>query len=348
MIPNYCNLHAMFASLFRRGGNLAVRAEGAGSVFSGLGPMRNQAQSRVRHVCLFFVTAAFTFGLIFPVALTTGCSAPSSSSLSSASSARGEAVDAVLPSSTGWILFRLSGQRYARLSTEGNLWKDTTGGMGVSWRMIPSPEGSFRPVQVVSAARGYFYLVDGASSRLCLFDSAFGLISTYPLPERFTPFASGRAAVFRGSDGGFVFADYATGEAFLYTDREGTEGARFWMLRARTKMPVGWRDCVQQPGSDEIACKAAGGAARFDGSLNRIPAGGEAKAVPTDPSLSGPEVSADPSADPSSDGPARVPSARLAWDPEAREWTLEGSSATGARLFLFRPLRGRLERLGPQ
>jgi hypothetical protein len=232
---------------------------------------------------------------------------------------KGPEIDAVLPSQASWTLFRLGGLRYARIPATAQAWADTGSLSAIPWLVLPSPEGAFRPVQALPAARGYFYLVDGASSRLCLYDSAAGLISTYPLPDRFTPFAAARAAVFRGADGTFLFADYAAGEAFLYTDREGVEGARAWILRARTKMPVGWRDCVQQPGSEEISCRSGANVLRFDGSLNRIPAGGARAAR---------EASLSP----------MYPSSRLSWDAAGREWVLEGLTPAGdTSLFEYRP-----------
>jgi hypothetical protein len=246
-------------------------------------------------------------------------------------------IDAALPSQASWTLFRLGGLRYARIPATAQAWADTGASAhgaswngippGARWLAIPSPEGAFRPVQALPAARGYFYLLDGASSRLCLYDSAAGLISTFPLPERFTPFAAGRAAAFRGADGSFVFADYATGEAFLYADREGVEGARAWMLRARAKMPVGWRDCVQQPGSEEISCRSGGSALRFDGSLNRVPA----------------RAARDAAGDPALSAASDAPPSRLFWDAQAREWVLEGLSADKAPLFHFHPARRKLE-----
>jgi hypothetical protein len=251
----------------------------------------------------FFLTAVFL----------TACS------MSPRNAGAGPEIDAVLPpsppSNSNWTLFRLGALRYARVPSTTQAWRDT--GAAFEWFAIPSPEGAFRPVQALPAARGYFYLVDGASSRMCLYDSAVGLISTFPLPDPFVPFSAARVAVFRGSDGAFLFADYAAGEASIYTDREGVEGARTWLLRARTKMPVGWRDCYQQPGSEEIACRSGGGALRFDGALNKIPASGAGTTEAT---------------------------SRLSWDPGAREWTLEGFSPDGFPLFRFRPVRRELDR----
>jgi hypothetical protein len=245
---------------------------------------------------------------------------------------RGLEIDAAISSRSGWTVFRLGEQRYARLPATGEAWADTGLSNRAAWRAIPSPDGVFRPVAVLAGARGYLYVVDAGSNRLCLYDSAFGLISTYPLPERFTPFPSGRAAVFRGVDGGFLFADYATGEAFLYSDREGTEGGRVWGLRARAKMPVGWRDCVQRPGGTSVSCRAGGGVVRYDGALNRIPAGG---AAVRDEDGS---VSAVPG----------EPASRLFWNPETREWVVEGQSFDHSPLFHFYPTHRRLERVVPQ
>ena len=255
----------------------------------------------------------------------------------------GSEIDAILPSNASWTLFRLGGLRYARVPATPQAWADTGVSAGVSsnglpsgvqWLGIPSPEGVFRPVQALPAARGYFYLVDGASSRLVLYDSAAGLISTFPLPDRFIPFSAARTAVFRGADGTFLFADYAAGEAFLYTDRESSEsvgGTRAWMLRARTKMPVGWRDCVQQPGSEEISCRSGAGVLRFDGSLNRIPAGGSAadrSALQSNPLMS-----------------PGYPLSRLRWNVEGRTWVLEGLTPAGdTALFEFWPNNRTLSR----
>jgi hypothetical protein len=210
-----------------------------------------------------------------------------------------------------WRLFRLGAQRFARVPAESAAWAGEAW-TRAEWKTLPSPGGAFRPVQAVQAARGYFLLVDAASSRLCLYDTAAGLISTFPLPERFTPFPAGRAAVFRGADGTFIFADYASGEAWQYADREIAQGAASWVLRARVKMPMGWRDCYQQPGSEGLACRVAHGAARFDGTLNRTGPGPTATDTPGE--------------------------SRLDWDAEGREWILTGFASAGApSLFRFRP-----------
>jgi hypothetical protein len=228
----------------------------------------------------------------------------------------------------------LGGLRYARVPAAAHAWTENGVPAGIQWLALPSPEGAFRPVQALAAARGYFYLLDGASSRLCLYDSSAALISTFPLPERFTPFSAGRAAMFRGTDGAFIFADYATGEAFLYTDREGGEGARAWVLRAQRKMPVGWRDCAQQPGSEEIACRSGASALRFDGSLNKIPAAG----------------SKNPRGDPKFSASPDFPASRLLWSSREREWVLEGLSLDKdalfdtVALFQFHPISKKLDR----
>lgn len=228
------------------------------------------------------------------------------------------AVDALLPvrhegevRAPEWRLFRLAAQRFARVPADSAAWAGDAW-TAAEWKALPSPGGAFRPVQAVQAARGYFLLVDAASSRLCLYDTSAGLISTFPLPERFTPFPAARAAVFRGADGTFIFADYASGEAWQYADREIAQGAANWILRARVKMPMGWRDCYQQPGSEGLACRVGNGAARFDGALNRA----------TGATGSG----------------RGIPESRLEWDPESREWVLTGgASAEAPPLFRFRP-----------
>jgi hypothetical protein len=217
-------------------------------------------------------------------------------------------IDAVLPSEGSWRLFRLGAQRHARVPADSTAWAGEAWSHA-EWRAIPSPGGAFRPVQAVQGARGYFLLVDAASARLCLYDTAASLLSTFPLPERFTPFAAGRSAVFRGADGTFIFADYAAGEAWQYADREGPQGNAAWVLRARVKMPVGWRDCVQQPGSEGIACRSAAGPLLLDGALNRVA--------------------------------ARVafrPESRLTWDAGAGAWTLTAVAVPDSvPLFRFRP-----------
>jgi len=229
-------------------------------------------------------------------------------------------VDAVLPvvregesHASAWRLFSVSKQRFAQLPADSAAWAED-GWTRAEWKALSSPGGSFRPVQVVQAARGYFLLVDAASSRLCLYDTSGGVISTFPLPERFTPFSAGRMAVFRGVDGTFIFADYASGEAWQYADREAAQGAANWVLRARVKMPVGWRDCYQPPGSEGLACRVGAGAARFDGSLNRA-----------------------------SGAPKPLAGSSVEWDPEKREWVLSGAVSAGDRpLFRYRPAASHL------
>jgi hypothetical protein len=182
---------------------------------------------------------------------------------------------------------------------------------------LAAPAGAFRPVQAVPAQRGYFLLVDAASARLCLYDEGAGLLSTFPLPEAFTPFPAGSAAVFRGADGAFTFINYVAGEAWQFADRQtsGT-GTTQWVSRGRVKLPAGLRDCMQPPGSEELFCRGGEGSPlRFDGALNRVPVRGAA-------------------VDSSSVAARRV---SAAWDAEAGGWALEGRSTDGTALFRYLP-----------
>ncbi len=198
-----------------------------------------------------------------------GCAAPGTRALASGA---GADIDAVLPAPEGWRLFQLGTRRHAVVPARAEAWV-----RGVprapAWKTLAPPSGAFRPVQAVPGHRGYFYLVDAAAARLCLYDADASLLSTYPLPPEFTPFPAGRAAVFRGADGAFTFVDYGAGEARQYADRQTFDaGATRWIPRGRVKLPSGIRDCVQPPGSTELLCRDAGGAPlRFDGALNRVP-----------------------------------------------------------------------------
>ena len=177
-------------------------------------------------------------------------------------------ADALLPAADGWRLLR-----FGVLATAEHAPLDSS----PRWLALAAPSGPFRPVQAVAAQRGYFLLVDAASSRLCLYDADAALLSTFPLPEAFTPFTPGRSAVFRGADGAFTFLDYTSGEAWQFADRLPGDGNARWVMRGRTRLPAGLRDCVQVPGSTALLCRAGRDApVQFDGALNRVPARGDA------------------------------------------------------------------------
>ena len=225
----------------------------------------------------------------------------------------------MLPVGEGYRVFQLGTLRHAKLS--GN--PDTASAF---WLKLAAPAGAFRPVQAVPAQRGYFLLVDAASSRLCLYDEGAGLISTFPLPEAFTPFPAGRVAVFRGADGAFTFVDYAAGEAWQFADRQTSgPGSTQWISRGSVKLPVGLRACMQPPGSEELYCRGGDGSPlRFDVALNRVPAYRAASDNPSTAQISTP-VSA-------------------VWDAESGEWALEGRATDGATLFRFLPAQRRWQR----
>lgn len=181
-------------------------------------------------------------------------------------------VDAVIPAPEGWRVFQLSARRQAVVPDDARAW-DRGVPRAPVWMTLAAPSGPYRPVQVVAGQRGYFHVVDAASSRLCLYDAAASLLSTHPLPPEFTPFSAGRAAVFRGADGAFTFLDYGTGEAWQFADRQTADaGTTRWVPRGKVKLPAGVRDCAQPPGAVELFCRdAAGTPLRFDGALNRVP-----------------------------------------------------------------------------
>lgn len=176
-------------------------------------------------------------------------------------------IDAIHQSGDGWRVFQLGARReaFVRIPTRG-------APESLPWKMLATPSGIFRPVHIVWGQRGYFYVVDAASARLCLYDENAALLSTHPLPPEFTPFPAGRAAVFRGADGAFTFVDYGAGEAWQFADRLTIDaGATRWLPRGRVKLPAGTRECVQPSGSSNLYCKdAAGAPLRFDGALNRV------------------------------------------------------------------------------
>jgi hypothetical protein len=216
-------------------------------------------------------------------------------------------VDAVLPLAEGWRVFSLGMQRHARVSDAR---KDWSGSEAWPWLVLTPPSGPFRPVQVIMGWNGSFYLVDAASARLCLYDTAAALLSTFPLPETFTPFPAARAAVFRGADGAFTFIDYGSGEAFQYSERRTTDaGAARWVDRGKVKLPAGTGDCEQPPGSTDLFCRGGdGGPLRFDGALNRLP--------------------------PSSGEVAGTRGRwRVLWDPAKGQWVKQGLSTDGRPLF---------------
>jgi hypothetical protein len=240
---------------------------------------RSRGQSRVRislpgfHVLL---------PLLLALTLWNGCALPGSPGDRTGVEAapREPALDAVLPYSAGtttanWRVLRLPERLHVRLSPDSTVWVNGRPQIApAAWRKLAAPSGPFRPVQAVPGLRGYFHLVDAASGRLCLYDADASLISTFALPAEFTPFPTGRVAVFRGADGAFTFLDYASGEARQYADRQTVDvGSTGWFPRGKTRLPSGLRDCIQPAGSAELFCYGAdGGALRFDGALNRVPA----------------------------------------------------------------------------
>ncbi len=231
------------------------------------------------------------------------------------------AIDAMLPSGDGWRAFRLGALRHAKLTGDPATGIHPPPISGSEWLTLAAPSGPFRPVQVIPAQFGYFLLVDAASSRLCLYDSAASLIATTPLPEEFTPFPAGRVSVFRAADGAFTFVDYAAGGAWQFADRQTSgAGKTQWIPRGQVKLPAGLRDCMQPPGSAEMFCRGGDGAPlRFDGALNRLPV----RATP--------------------DGSREGARAVAVWiagggaDPGA--WAIEGRTAGGVALFRFLPAR---------
>jgi hypothetical protein len=230
----------------------------------------------------------------------------------------GVEADAVMPSGDSWYVFRFSGRHYLRLPARAEAWNERDFLFRQAWLTITSPGGAFRPVQAVAGVQGHFYLLDAAQGRLCLYDTAAQLLSTFPLPQALPPFTPGRMEVFRGGDGAFTFVDYMAGEAWQFADRQGSEGGMDWVLRNRVKLPMGIRDCVQAPGRSTLSCALSGSPIRLDASLNRIESRGTA---------------------PVRDGE------RLSWDPDAAAWILEvfPNGLEGRPLFRFRPVQRRIE-----
>ncbi|HLU70487.1 MAG TPA: hypothetical protein VKZ88_06925, partial [Fibrobacteria bacterium] len=90
----------------------------------------------------------------------------------------GPETDAVLPAPDGWRLFQLGTRRHAVVPARPDAWVQGVPRAPV-WKTLAAPSGAFRPVQAVPGHRGYFYLVDAASARLCLYDAGASLLSTY-------------------------------------------------------------------------------------------------------------------------------------------------------------------------
>ena len=123
-------------------------------------------------------------------------------------------------------------------------------------------------------------------------------------------------AAFAGTDGSFTFLDYLSGEASQFADREGREGGTDWVLRNHFKLPMGLKDCVQEPGQSSLACVLPEGPTHFDASLNRV----GVHALP-------------------------LQASRMFWDKDAAAWGISGFDVKSADkpLFRFWPLQRRLE-----
>jgi hypothetical protein len=283
------------------------------------------------------------FALVFSLSGCASSSAASSARAGALPDAPEVVIDAVLPAGEGFRVFQLGTLRHAKIPGNPEAWAGGTPAVApassgssapsvpgdtasVVWLKLAAPAGAFRPVQTVPAQRGYFLLVDAASARLCLYDDGAGLISTFPLPEAFTPFPAGRAAVFRGADGAFTFVDYAAGEAWQFADRQTSgAGTTQWISRGRVKLPAGARACMQPPGSEELFCRGGDGSPlRFDGALNRV----SARSL-----RDGNFQNADPDA-----------RTLAVWDAATGEWTLEGRATDGTTLFRFLPAQKRWQR----
>ncbi len=225
-------------------------------------------------------------------------------------------VDAMIRSGDSWFLFRFNGLRYLPMSSRLDAWNKTVFATPERWLNITSPGGAFRPVQAIAGTQGHFFLLDAAQGRLCLYDTAAQLLSTFPLPQSLLPWNPGRMGAFAGSDGSFTFLDYFVGEALQFADRGGREGGTDWVVRNRFKLPMGMKDCIQEPGQSGLACVLPEGPAHFDASLNRV----GVHALP-------------------------LLASSMFWDKDAASWGISGFDlkSGGKRLFRFWPMQRRLE-----
>jgi len=254
-----------------------------------------------------------------------------------------QGIDAVLPVEGGWRIFQLGQRRSTRVGSTAEAWPSGIPAV-TRWTTLAAPTGAFRPVQVLAGQRGYFHIVDAASARLCLYDAEGSLLSTFPLPPEFTPFAAGRAAVFRGADDAYTFIDYGAGEAWQFAERQTLDaGATRWTARGRVKLPGGTRDCVQPPGATDLFCTdASGSPLRFDGALNQVsvrrPGGEERSGLGTNQfaDLVRPVWSV---ADPS--GEEIILDSTRSVRPRSAGWSFTAPatrSSTDSVLFMYRPL----------
>jgi hypothetical protein len=240
---------------------------------------------------------------------------PSNSSL-----IKGVEVDGLVQSNDIWYVFQFGSLRYLRVPEKTEAWNNNVLNSQEGWMQIASPGGAFRPVQAVKGIHGHFYLVDAAEGRLCLYDTAAQLLSIFPLPPSALPVTPGRSAVFFAGDDGFTFIDYQTDEATQFADRQGSEGGTDWVLRNRVKLPLGLRDCIQEPRGPGIACGVPDGFIHLDAALNRV-----------DSHLL------------TSNG-----SARIIWDADAAGWVLQGFEKDSEKpLFQFWAAQQRLEAMPP-
>ncbi len=181
-------------------------------------------------------------------------------------------ADAILQVHDSWYVFRWGSQRYLRLS-QAEIPTQKRMANADQWLKIASPSGIFRPVAGLSAwplSSGHFYLLDAGENRICLFDAEARLLSTFPLPKELIPQSTNRLEFFRGQ-GAFTFLNPLTGEAWQFAERqEGNAGSTDWILRNRTKLPMGIQDCFQDPSGYALFCRKDQNPLQFDASLNQV------------------------------------------------------------------------------
>jgi len=268
--------------------------------------VQNFARSVQSRKYLRFLSAAV---FLFISAGVYGCSSHPGSH---AGTEAGIEADAVLFTGHSWTVFNFGARRYLQiLKSSAGLNEDSL--QPSHWLEISSPGGSFRPVQAVEAMQGNFYLIDAAQDRLCLYDSAAHLLSTFPLPGAIGNFNSGRMEAFRGGGGAFTFLDYQTGDTKQFVSRAGNDGGASWTLLSNGRLPIGLKHCVQELEGQGLSCILPEGPIRFDHTLNRIR---------TEDS--------------------RSSQARLTWEAAIQGWIMVAEGSDGKTLFQFNAEKRRL------
>lgn len=169
-----------------------------------------------------------------------------------ARSAKTQVVDQILPSGDQVFLFDFNQSRFQKVSQSSLHALQTDSifsslGIQNKWLAIPTPGEPFLPIKAVWGRNGNFFLLDLSQKRLCQYDTAGQIISTFSLPPEIQKQNLDRMEIFWTRDGMFSFLDLHLGIAWQYSERRLTSGGSDWQLRNTLHLPINLESCLWEP-----------------------------------------------------------------------------------------------------